>query len=149
MSKRILISSLLGVAALGGVAAGGIAWAYGPTEPVLENTSARYVAPTDDRTGSFTFTTDVTDDSGIKGLKVIAWPASSKLDPTEAELRHVDSAKCAAVSDETYRCTYSFKVTKKDLAETDKGTWYVSALATSKDGGTTFAPRAATFAIPA
>ncbi|WP_416977118.1 DUF5707 domain-containing protein [Streptomyces sp. T028] len=150
MSKRVLVSSLIGaVVVLGGVAAGGLAWAFSPTEPSVENSSVRYVAPSGDKAGSVTFTADVTDDNGIKDLKVIAWPASSKLDPTAAELRHVDSAKCQAVSDETYRCTYTLKVTEAEAADLDKGTWYVSTLATSKDGGTTFVPRAATFEVAA
>ncbi|MER5429818.1 DUF5707 domain-containing protein [Streptomyces sp. NPDC002588] len=150
MSKRVLVSSLIGaVVALGGVAAGGLAWALAPTNPSVENGSARYVAPSDDAAGSITFTADVTDDNNIENLKVVAWPASSKLDPTEAELRHVDSAKCQAVSDEAYRCTYTLKVTKAEAADLAKGTWYVSALATSTDGGTKFVPRAATFEVAA
>ncbi|MFJ8107165.1 DUF5707 domain-containing protein [Streptomyces sp. NPDC096132] len=150
MSKRVLVSSLIGaVVVLGGVAAGGLAWALAPTDPSVENGSARYVAPSGDKAGSVTFTADVVDDNGIKDLKVIAWPASSKLDPTEAELRHVDSATCQAVSDETYRCAYTLKVTEAEAADLAKGTWYVSTLATSKDGGTKFVPRAATFEVAA
>ncbi|MEU1181616.1 DUF5707 domain-containing protein [Streptomyces sp. NPDC005820] len=148
MSKRVLVSSLIGaVVALGGVAAGGLAWAFAPTDPSVENSSVRYAAPSGDRAGSVTFTADVIDDNGIKGLKVLAWPASSKLDPTEAELRHVADAACRAVSDETYRCTYTLKVTQAEAADLAKGTWYVSALATSKDGATTFVPHAATFQV--
>ena len=88
---------------------------------------------------------DVSDDSGVRGLKVLVWPASSKLDPTAAELRSAESAKCRSTSDETSRCTYTLKVTKQEAADLPKGTWYVSALATAEDGGTTFVPRAATF----
>ncbi|NBM15135.1 DUF5707 domain-containing protein [Streptomyces sp. GC420] len=147
MSKRILFSSLIGAVALGGVAAGGIALASAPTEPTLENGSTRYVAPSDGSAGSFTYTADVSDDSGIRGLKVLVWPASSKLDPTEAELRSVDSAKCRSTSDETTRCTYTLKVTKQEAAELAEGTWYVSALATAEDGDTTFVPHAAAFDV--
>lgn len=145
MSKRILFSSLIGAVVLGGVAAGGIALASAPTEPTLENGSARYAAPSDDGAGSLTYTVDVNDDSGVRGLKVVVWPASSKLDPTEAELRSVENAKCKSTSDETSRCTYTLKVTEREAADLDKGTWYVSALATAKDGDTTFVPRATTF----
>ncbi|TLS46577.1 hypothetical protein FE633_07665 [Streptomyces montanus] len=148
MSKRILVSSLIGFAVIGGVAAGGLAVASAATELTVENSSARYVAPSDGRAGSITFTADVSDDSGIRGLKVLAWPASSKLDPTEAELRSVDSATCRSTSDETSRCTYTAKVTKAETADLAEGTWYVSALATAKDGDTKFVPRAATFAVP-
>lgn len=153
MSKRIVVASLVGVLAIGGIAAGGIAVASATTksptrtETTVENTSVRYVAPSGSGAGSLTFTADVSDDSGVKGLKVIVWPASSKLDPTEAELRHVDSATCERTTDETSRCTYSLKITKQDAADMDKGTWYVSALATAKDGGTAFAPRVAAFDV--
>ncbi|MGJ5805350.1 DUF5707 domain-containing protein [Streptomyces europaeiscabiei] len=148
MSKRILFSSLIGAVVLGGVAAGGIALASALTEPTLEHGSARYTAPSDGSAGSLTYTVDVSDDSGIRSLKVLAWPASSKLDPTAAEVRSADeSAKCRSTSDETVRCTYGEKVTKREAADLAKGTWYVSVLATAKDGGTTFVPRAATFDV--
>ncbi|MER6135664.1 DUF5707 domain-containing protein [Streptomyces sp. NPDC001815] len=147
MSKRILLSSLIGAVALGGVAAGGLALASAPTEPTLEHSSARYTAPSDGSAGSLVYTVDVSDDSGIRGLKAVVWPASSKLDPTEAQLREVESAKCRSTSDETSRCTYTLKVTKREAADLAKGTWYVSALATAKDGDTTSVPRAATFDV--
>jgi hypothetical protein len=145
MSKRILFSSLIGTVVLGGVAAGGLALAASPTEPTLDRGSARYTAPTDSSAGSLTYTVDVSDDSGIRSLKVLAWPASSKLNPTEAELRSAESATCGSTSGETTRCTYTLKVTKQEAAGLAKGTWYVSALATAKDGDTTFVPSAATF----
>ncbi|MBM7439833.1 DUF5707 domain-containing protein [Streptomyces sp. HB132] len=145
MSKRILVSSLIGATALSAVAAGGLALASSPTEPALENGSARYAAPSGGSAGSFTYTVDVSDSSGIRDLKVIAWPASSRLDPTESELRSGETATCRSVSDGTARCTYTLEVTKRAAAELAEGTWYVTALATAKDGGTTFVPRAATF----
>lgn len=145
MSKRILFSSLVGAVALGAVAAGGLALASTPTKPTLENGSARYTAPSDGGAGAFTYTVDVSDDSGVRDLKVVAWPQSSKLDPTEAELRSVESATCESTSDESSRCTYTLKVTEREAADLPKGTWYVSALATAEDGDTTFVPRAATF----
>jgi hypothetical protein len=141
------MSSLIGVVALGGIAAGGLAMASAATEPALAKASARYTAPTGAGAGSLTFTVDVSDDSDLRGLKVLAWPASSKLDPTEAELRHAESATCRTVSDETARCTYALKVTKDQAAEAAQGTWYVSALATAEDGDTTFVPRAAAFDV--
>ncbi len=147
MSKRILFSSLIGAVAIGAVAAGGIALASTPTKPTLEHGSARYAAPTGGSAGSFSYTVDVSDDSGVQGLKVMVWPASSKLDPTEAELRSVESATCRSTSDETARCAYTLKVTKREAADLAEGTWYVSALATAEDGDTTFVPHAATFAV--
>ncbi|WNI29680.1 DUF5707 domain-containing protein [Streptomyces sp. ITFR-6] len=122
MSKRVLFSSLIGAVAIGAVAAGGSA-------------------------GSFSYTVDVSDDSGVRGLKVLVRTASSKLDPIEAELRSVESATCRSTSDETARCAYTVKVTKREAAGLAKGTWYVSALATAEDGDTTFVPHAATFAV--
>ncbi|MFE9092910.1 DUF5707 domain-containing protein [Streptomyces sp. NPDC007264] len=147
MSKRTLFFSLIGAVALGGVTAGGFALASTPTKPTLENGSATYTAPSAGSAGSFTYTTDVSDDSGVRGLKVLVWPASSKLDPKEAELRSAESATCRRTSDETSRCTYMLKATQREAAELDKGTWYVSALATAQDGGTTFVPRAASFDV--
>jgi hypothetical protein len=86
-------------------------------------------------------------DSGIQGLKALAWPASSKLDPTQAELRTADSATCRSTTADTSRCTYTLRVTKDEAAELAQGTWHVSALATAKNGDTTFVPRAATFDV--
>ncbi|MGW0708149.1 DUF5707 domain-containing protein [Streptomyces sp. NPDC002643] len=145
MSKRALVSTLIGLLVVGGFTAGGIAVARGVEQPILENSSVRYVAPSGDKDGSLTFTTDVRDDSGVLGLKVIAWPASSKLDPTEKDLAHVESATCESTSDRSARCTYELAVTKEDAAEADEGTWYISALATAEDGDTVFAPKVATF----
>ncbi|MEU9876084.1 DUF5707 domain-containing protein [Streptomyces phaeochromogenes] len=149
MSKRILVSSLIGVFVVGGITAGGLAVASASAadEPTVENGSARYVAPTEGGAGELTFTADVSDDSGISSLKVLAWPASSKLDPTEADLRSVDSATCTSTTDETSRCTYTLRVTKEEAAELDRGTWYISALAAAKDGETTFVSRAASFDV--
>ncbi|MFI6933783.1 DUF5707 domain-containing protein [Streptomyces sp. NPDC050287] len=147
MSKHTLTASLVGIVALGGLTAGGIAIASAATELTVENSSVRYAAPSGGTAGSLTFTADVSDDSGVRGLKVIAWPASSKLEPTEAELRQVESASCRSTSDETSRCTYTVKVTKEEVAKGPKGAWYVSVLATAKDGDTKVVSRAATFDV--
>jgi hypothetical protein len=150
MSKRALLLSLASVAAVGGVVAGGLAASAAsaaPEKPALEHGSTHYAAPFANGAGSFTYTVDVSDNSGVRGLKVVAWPASSKLKPTAADLRDVESATCKSTSDDTSRCTYTVKVTKKEAAETAKGTWYVSALATAKDGDTTFVSKAATFDV--
>ncbi|MFI1029554.1 DUF5707 domain-containing protein [Streptomyces sp. NPDC020951] len=147
MSKRIVVSSLVGAVVLGGVAAGGLAMASATTKLTVENGSARYVAPSAGAAGSLTFTVDVSDDSGVRDLKVVAWPASSKLDPTAAELRDAESAECRSTSDETSRCTYTLKVTQQDAADLAAGAWHVSALATAADGDTLFVPRAAAFDV--
>lgn len=147
MSKRTLVPFLVGIVTLGGITAGGIAVASANGRPTLDNSSAHYVAPSDGKAGSLTFTADVSDDSGILGLKVLAWPASSKLDPTAAELRHAESAQCESLSDEKARCTYTLKVTRTQAADLAKGTWYISTLATAEDGDASFESRAATFEI--
>ncbi|MFI6937311.1 DUF5707 domain-containing protein [Streptomyces sp. NPDC050287] len=147
MSRRILVSSLIGLVAFGGITAGGLATASAATKPTLENGSAHYVAPAGGSTGSLTFTADVSDDSGIQSLKVIAWPTSSKLDPTAEELQQVDGATCRSATAETSRCTYTLQVTQKEAGELAEGTWNISALATAKDKDTTFLPRAAAFDV--
>lgn len=146
MSKRVLIPSVIGAAALGAVAVGGYAMASTDTKPSVENSTVVYTAPTGERAGKLSFTADVSDDSGIREFRVIAWPASSGLEPTKDELRHVDKAKCTNTSSQKARCTYTLKVTRKDAAEIPTGVWHVSVLAQAKDG-TTFLPRAATFDV--
>ncbi|MFH9859081.1 DUF5707 domain-containing protein [Streptomyces sp. NPDC017202] len=148
MSKRIIVSSIVGVVALGGVAAGlAVASTQTAQKLTVENASARYVPPTDAQAGSLTFTADVSDDSGVRSLKVLAWPASSDLDPTEAEMRSVESATCRSTSADTSRCTYTLKATKAEAAELAPGTWHISTLATAKDGDTKFTPRTSEFTV--
>ncbi|MFE4052905.1 DUF5707 domain-containing protein [Streptomyces sp. YIM B13518] len=144
MSKRVLVPSVI---ALGALAVGGYAMASTAVRPTVENGSARYLAPSQLKAGTLSYTADVSDDSGIRETRVIAWPASSALDPTESEMRYVDKADCRSTSDRTSRCAYTLKVTRQDAADLAEGTWHVSVLATAKDGDTTFLPRAATFDV--
>ncbi|MER7489200.1 DUF5707 domain-containing protein [Streptomyces sp. NPDC126497] len=147
MSQRVLVPSLVGVVVLGAAAVGGHAVASGTTQPAVENGDARYVAPSSRGAGEFSYSAEVSDDSGIREVRVIAWPAGSALDPTEAEMRYVDEAECRGASAGTVRCTYTLRVTRRDAAGLAEGAWYVSVLATAKDGGTTFVPRAATLDV--
>ncbi|MFJ5221681.1 DUF5707 domain-containing protein [Streptomyces sp. NPDC088400] len=147
MSKRVVVSSLVGAVALGGIAIGGIASASTPAKPTVENSSARYVAPTADAKGSVTFTVKVTDDSGVRSLKVLAWPKGSDLKPTAEEMAEVESATCEKSSAETSECTYTLAVSGEEAAELPQGVWHISALATAKDGDTTFVPEAADFNV--
>lgn len=147
MSKRLLVPSVIGAVAVGALAAGGYAMASATTAPSVENGSARYAAPSPRGAGALTYTADVSDDSGVRSFKVLAWPTSSKLDPTEAEMRSVDAATCRSTSDTTSRCTYTLKVTQQDAAGLAEGAWDVSVLATAKDGDTKFVSRAATFTV--
>ncbi|MFD7092934.1 DUF5707 domain-containing protein [Streptomyces sp. NPDC059896] len=156
MSKRIVVPSLAGAVALGGIAIGGIAWAgpsgaastAAPVKPAVENGAARYVAPAGGAAGSLTFTAKVTDDSGVRSLKVLAWPKSSDLKPTAAEVATAESATCEKSSARTSACTYTLKVAPKEAAELPEGVWNVSVLATAEDGDTTFVPEAAAFSVP-
>ncbi|WP_159041879.1 DUF5707 domain-containing protein [Streptomyces aureus] len=58
----------------------------------------------------------MSDDSGVREVRVIAWPTGSGLDPTESELRYVEKAECRSTSDKTSRCTYRLKVTRDVLS---------------------------------
>ncbi|MFE9861020.1 DUF5707 domain-containing protein [Streptomyces sp. NPDC005780] len=147
MSKRILVPSAIGLVVVGAVAAGGYAMASAGTEPSVADSSAHYVAPSPRGAGALTYTADVSDDSGVRSLKVLAWPTGSKLDPTEAEMRSVDAATCRSTSETTSRCTYTLKVTQRDAAGLAEGAWDVSVLATAQDGDTKFMLRAATFTV--
>ncbi|WP_329072005.1 DUF5707 domain-containing protein [Streptomyces sp. NBC_01429] len=145
MSKRIVVSSLIGAVALGGIAAGSMVWASTPSNPTVENSSARYVAPMAGTAGSLTFAAEVTDGSGIRDLKVLAWPKSSDLKPTAEELAHAEPATCRKTGTETSACTYTLPVSEDEAADMPEGLWYVSVLATANDGDTKFEPEAATF----
>ena len=147
MSKRVLLSSLIGVAAISAATLSGLAVASPSTKPTVKSDAPRYVAPTASRAGSLTFSAEVHDDSGVRGLEVLVWPASAGLDPTEAEMRDVESATCRSDADGTARCVYALEFGAKEAAELDRGTWYVSTLATAKDGDTVFLPHAATFDV--
>ncbi|MFB7457075.1 DUF5707 domain-containing protein [Streptomyces sp. NPDC056188] len=147
MSKRVLVSSVIGVAVVGAVAAGGFAVAFAGTQPTVESGSAAYVAPSGKDAGKVSYTADVSDDSGVREVRVIAWPVSTKLNPTATDLQFVDTATCSPTSDETAHCTYDLKVTRQRAARLEQGTWQVSVLATAEDGDTKFVPRAATFEV--
>lgn len=147
ISKRVILSSLVGAVAVGGVAIGGIAWATPPTEPTVENTSARFVAPSDGADGRFTFTADVADDSGVKSLKVLAWPNDTDLKPTAKEMAHAERATCESTDDEKSTCVYTLRVSEREAEEMERGEWTVSALLTTQDGDRKFVPQAASVTL--
>jgi hypothetical protein len=138
-----------GVGVLGG--AGALTLAYAGEKPAtLANSTARYTAPDGDRDGSFTFDTDVTASSGVKSVKVLAWPqhssfAKNKL--TAKDMADADSAVCKPSGKDTTRCTYSVKVTGSDAKSSPRGTWHIAVLATAKDGTTTLDTEAADFTV--
>ncbi|WP_371580483.1 DUF5707 domain-containing protein [Streptomyces sp. NBC_01314] len=149
MSRRIVFSVAAGVIALGGAGAFALAYA-GEQPPVLSHSTARYTAPDGDRGGSFTFTTDVTASSGVKSVKVLAWPASSPFAQkglTAKDMAAVESAVCKPSGEDTVRCTYKVTVTRAEADGSPRGLWHVAVLATAKDGDTTLDPKATDFTV--
>lgn len=149
MSRRIALSLAAGVVVLGGAGAFALAYA-GDQPPALAHSTARYTAPDGGRDGSFTFTTEVTASSGVKSLKVLAWPANSSLtkkEPTAKEMAGVESATCRSAGKDTVHCTYTIKVTDAEAASSPRGPWHVAVLATAENGTTTLDTEAAGFTV--
>ncbi|MGC0343579.1 DUF5707 domain-containing protein [Streptomyces sp. SLBN-8D4] len=149
MSRRIVLSVVSGVVVLGGAGAFALAYA-GDQSPTLAHSTARYTAPDGDRAGSLTFTTDVTESSGVKSVKVLAWPANSsfaKQGLTTKDMAAVESAVCKPSGGDTERCTYKVTVTRADADDSPQGAWHVAVLATAKDGDTTLDTKAADFKV--
>ncbi|MFJ5260509.1 DUF5707 domain-containing protein [Streptomyces sp. NPDC088387] len=148
MSRRIALSAAAAVVVLGGAGAFALAYAGDEQAPALDGSTARYTAPQGDRDGSFTFTTDVTASSGVKSVKVLAWPADSSLaeqEPTAKEMADVEAATCESTGDDTTKCTYRTPVPAAEA--TPKGDWYVATLTTAKDGTTTLNTKTTTFTV--
>ncbi|MFF0191287.1 DUF5707 domain-containing protein [Streptomyces sp. NPDC005244] len=148
MSKRLVVSSL---AALAAVTAGTVVFvssadAAVPAKPEISKATAHYTVPVGGG-ASLTFSATVADNSGVKSLRVLAWPARSGLAPTAAEIRDVEEATCTATSATVSKCTYTVKNSAREAASLPEGVWHVSALVTAKDHDTTFAPQAATFTV--
>ncbi|MET8168399.1 DUF5707 domain-containing protein [Streptomyces sp. NPDC005329] len=149
MSRRIALSVAAGVVVLGGAGAFALAHA-GEQPPASAHSTARYVAPDGDRDGSLTFVTDVTASSGVKSVKVLAWPQSSSLakdELTTKDMAAAESAVCKPSGKDTVRCTYTTKVTASDAESSPRGAWHIAVLATAQDGTTTLDTKAADFTI--
>ncbi|WP_420037150.1 DUF5707 domain-containing protein [Streptomyces sp. cg28] len=149
MSRRIVLSAVAGAAVLAGAGAFALAYA-GDGAPVLAHSTARYTAPQGDRDGSFTFATEATAPSGLKSLKVLAWPEKSGLaekPPTAEEMTRAESARCKPAGGDTERCAYTVRVTAADAAESPRGSWHVAVLATDADGTTTLDTEAVDFTV--
>ncbi|WP_199844650.1 DUF5707 domain-containing protein [Streptomyces sp. DSM 15324] len=149
MSRRIILGSAAALVIVGGAGAFAVSYA-GDQPPTLNHSTARYTAPAGDRKGSFTFTTDVKAASGVKSLKVLAWPADgpfAKTPLTEKELAAAESATCKPAGEDTAHCTYRVTVTAAEAAESGTGLWHVATLATAKNGDTAFADKTATFTV--
>ncbi|MFI1003925.1 DUF5707 domain-containing protein [Streptomyces galbus] len=148
MSRRIVLGSVAALAVVGGAGAFVLAYA-GEQPPALAHSTARYTAPAGDHAGSLTFTTDVTAASGVRSLKVLAWPAAgpfAKKGLTEKELAAAESALCKPAGGDTVRCTYKVTVSPADASESH-GLWHVATLATAKSGDTAFDDRTTTFTV--
>jgi hypothetical protein len=149
MSRRVVLSVAAGVVVLGGAGAFALAYA-GEQAPSVAHSTARYVAPDGDRSGSFTFTTDVTMPSGVKNVKVLAWPAKSsfaKHGLTTKDMAAVESASCKASGEDTVHCTYKVAVSPADAKSSPRGVGHVAVLATAKDGDTKLDTKAADFTV--
>ncbi|MEU0674559.1 DUF5707 domain-containing protein [Streptomyces sp. NPDC006172] len=149
MSRRILLSVTAGVVVLGGAGAFALAYAGG-RPPALAHSTARYAAPEGDRGGSLAFTTDVTASSGVKNVKVLAWPAKSSFATkglTVREMVAAETAVCEPAGGDTVRCTYEIPVTRADAEASPRGLWHVAVLATAKNGDTTLNTEAADFTV--
>ncbi|MBN0046070.1 hypothetical protein JS756_18570 [Streptomyces actuosus] len=145
MSRRIIVSSLAGATVLG--AAGAYAFVARASEsgPALRGATAVYEAPDAGRDGSLAFTARASDDSGVRSVKVLAWPDSMKPAPAVKEMAAVESAACAPAGDGAATCRYAVPVTGADAAGSPGGVWHIAVLVTAKDGDTAFVPRAAAF----
>ncbi|MFE7332207.1 DUF5707 domain-containing protein [Streptomyces sp. NPDC057565] len=105
MSRRITLS-VVGIAVLAGIGAFALAYA-GDQAPGLAHSTARYTAPQDGRVGSFVFSTEFTAFSGVKSLKVLAWPEKSgpaAEQPTVKEMAQAESARCRPAGADIVRC---------------------------------------------
>ncbi|MER5786866.1 DUF5707 domain-containing protein [Streptomyces sp. NPDC001980] len=151
MSRRIALSVVAGVVVLGG--AGAFALAYAGDQdpsPALAHSTVRYTAPDGGRDGSLSFTTEVTAPSGVKNLKVLAWPEKSEFATkplTTKDMASVESATCTPAGGHTVRCVYKTAVSAADAASSAHGAWHIAVLATAEDGHTTLDTKAADFTL--
>ncbi|MFF3940921.1 DUF5707 domain-containing protein [Streptomyces phaeofaciens] len=149
MSRRIALSVVAGAVVLAGAGAFVLAHAA-DRAPALTHSTARYSAPDGGRDGSLTFSTEVTASSGIKSLKVLAWPEKSSLSAkqlTAKEMAQAEPARCKPAGADTVRCVYTATVTADDAASSPRGSWHVAVLATADDGTTTLDTKAVDFTV--
>ncbi|MFG3017413.1 DUF5707 domain-containing protein [Streptomyces sp. NPDC048254] len=149
MSRRIALSIAAGVVVLGGAGAFALAYA-GDQPPAFAHSTARYTAPAAGRDGSLAFSTEVTASSGLKSLKVLAWPEKSRFaekPPTAKDMAEVESATCEPATSDTARCAYKAVVSTADAASTPHGAWHIAVLATAEDGRTTLDTEVTDFTV--
>src|SRR3954453_12222007 len=139
MSRRIAVYVAAGVIVLAGAGAYALAYA-GEQPPALTHSTAHYTAPAGGSDGSLTFTTDVTASSGVKNVKVLAWPAASSLAKhklTAKDMPAAETAVCKAAGKHTVHCTYSITVSPGEAKSSPTGTWHIAVLAEAKNDTTT------------
>ncbi|MET7683603.1 DUF5707 domain-containing protein [Streptomyces sp. NPDC005423] len=149
MSRRIAASVAAGAALLVGAGAYALAYA-GDQPPALTHGTAHYTAPAGDSAGSLSFTTDVTASSGVKSVKVLAWPAHSSLARTKLtakDMTGAERATCRPSAKHTLHCTYTTPVTPAEAAESPHGAWHIAVLAEAENGTTTLDDEAADFTV--
>ncbi|MGQ4363386.1 DUF5707 domain-containing protein [Streptomyces sp. AK04-3B] len=149
MSRRMALSVAAGAVVLVGAGAYALAYA-GEEPPALTHSSARYTAPDGNRDGSLTFTTSVTASSGVKNVKVLAWPQSSSFAKdklTAKDMTAADTAVCKPFKKHTVNCTYTIKATASDAESSPRGVWHIAVLATARNGTTTLNAEAADFIV--
>lgn len=152
MRIRIAAPALVGALVLGGVAAAPAAFAAN-TAPTIGKISATSLVFGPNTTKTYVFTTTVSDDSGIKGVKLLPWlkAEDGEFTPTAADMKDPDlpTLTCKASSKTTSVCTYTEKLNSHaDLGDNfAAGPWYTAVLVTGKDGGTTFKAKAGTFSF--
>lgn len=154
MSTRLTVPTFAGIIVLSGITVAavplfGTADAAGPAStPTIEKSSATSLTLGTTGTKTFTFSMTATDNSGIKGAKVVTWPKNSNLNPTPEELAHAEDATCTPSSATTSVCTYTFTVDeRKDATTVPTGLWHTTVLITANDHEKTFFANAATFTI--
>src|SRR3954451_7158365 len=139
MSRRIAVSVAAGVVVLAGAGAYALAYA-GEQPPALTHSTAHYTAPTGDSDGSLTFTTDVTASSGVKNVKVLAWPATSSLAKhklTAKDMTAAETAVCNRDAKHTVHCTYTTSSPPGEAKSSPTGAWHIAVLAEAKNDTTT------------
>jgi hypothetical protein len=146
MLSRLATPALVSVVALGALAAPA-AFAGTDIKPTITKASANSMVLGTTGVATLTFSTTVSDDSGIKSVKVTPWP-NGVTPPTAGDAGEFADATCKTSSATTQVCTYTDKTdVKKYYDNTVPGSWYVAAFVTAKDGGTVFSAKAATYTI--
>lgn len=157
MRKRIAGILLSGTTALAALAAPGAAYADTASAPTIDSVKATSVVLGITNTRTVTYTVTVSDDSGIKSLKLAGLPAvveQEGLAYSKSYLKsYGGSATCTASSATTSVCSYAETYSAYDY-EADQyvdndlaGNWDAELLVTAADGGTTWDTTGTVFTV--